>query len=100
MEKWLNHQLASGLPYFLPGMTVRWRDRRYVVVDCADFDTILGRELGKRRLHDIPIAEAEPDQIPDGRVPETPDLVSVPTNSCGWLARNSRRSNPCWRWIR
>jgi len=66
---------------FLPGMTVGWRDRRYVVVDCADFDTILCREFGKRRLHDIPIAEAEPDQIPDGGVPETPDLVSVPKNS-------------------
>src|SRR5215831_13992485 len=71
----------ATLVKFLPGMTVRWRDRRYVVVDCADFDTILCREFGKRRLHDISIAEAEPDQIPDGRVPETPDLISVPKNS-------------------
>jgi putative transposase len=78
----------------LPGMTVRWHGRRYEIVDCADFDTIVCREFGKRRLQGIPITEVEPDRMPGGRVPHSPDLVSVPKNVWQAAARKLAALKP------
>jgi hypothetical protein len=38
---------------FAPGKAIRWRKRRFVVVDCAALDTIIVREVGKRGLERI-----------------------------------------------
>ena len=46
---------------FLPGVTIRWRRRRYGIVDYAGLDAIVGREFGKHKLERIPIAEAQSD---------------------------------------
>jgi hypothetical protein len=35
---------------FIPRSTIRWRERRFVVVDYAGMDAIVAREAGKRRL--------------------------------------------------
>ena len=62
----------------LPDSTVRWRGRRYLIVDYQSLDAIIARQPGKRRLERIPVNEAAPDHashIVSGR---TPDLVSVP----------------------
>jgi putative transposase len=63
---------------FLPGSTIRWRARRFVVVDYAGMDAIIARELGKRKLERIPVKEAAPDRTVGDRAAWTPDLVSVP----------------------
>jgi len=65
---------------FLPGTTIRWHARRYVIVDHAGLGAIVGREFGKRKLERIPIAEAQPDQTSRGPATRTPDLVSVSEN--------------------
>jgi hypothetical protein len=31
---------------FIPGSTIRWRERRFVVVDYAGMDAIVAREVG------------------------------------------------------
>jgi putative transposase len=49
-----------------------------VVVDYADMDSIVARELGKRRLERIPVQDAAPDRSPGDRAAWTPDLVSIP----------------------
>jgi hypothetical protein len=77
---WLRSSNSSLVIKLLPGMTVRWHGRRHEIVDCADIDTIVCREFGKRGLHAIPITEVEPDRIPVGRAPHSPDVVSVPQN--------------------
>ena len=69
--------MAASLK-LLPGSTVRWRGRRYLIVDYQSLDAIIARQPGKRRLERIPVNEAAPDHashIVSGR---TPDLVSVP----------------------
>ena len=43
---------------FLPGSTIRWRATRFIVVDYADIDAIIARELGKRKLERIPVRDA------------------------------------------
>ena len=63
---------------FVPGSTIRWRDRRFVFVDYAGLDAILAREIGKRRLHRVPVAEAVVDLTQGDRDDWTPALVSVP----------------------
>lgn len=63
---------------FAPGSTIRWRAKRFVVVDYADMDSIVARELGKRRLERIPVRGAAPDQSPGDQAAWTPDLVSIP----------------------
>jgi hypothetical protein len=35
---------------FIPRSTIRWRERRFVVVDYAGMDAIFAREVGKRGL--------------------------------------------------
>ena len=42
---------------FTPGRIIRWRKLRFVVVDCTGFEAIIAREVGKRRLERIPVAE-------------------------------------------
>ena len=69
--------MAASLK-LLPGSTVRWRGRRYLIVDYQSLDAIIARQPGKLRLERIPVNEAAPDHashIVSGR---TPDLVSVP----------------------
>src|SRR5215471_704433 len=63
---------------FAPGSTIRWGAKRFVVVDYADMDSIVARELGKRRLERIPVQDAAPDPSPGDRAAWTPDLVSIP----------------------
>jgi hypothetical protein len=53
--------MAASLKLF-PGSTVRWCGRRYIILDYAGLDAIIGREPGKRRPERIPISEAKPDQ--------------------------------------
>jgi hypothetical protein len=40
---------------FIPGTTIRWRARRFVIVDYAGLDALVAREIGKRRLYRIPL---------------------------------------------
>lgn len=68
---------------FVPGSSVCWRNRRFLVVDCLGLETIIARERGKRRLERIPIKEARPDLGKDG-VRQTADLISVPEKA--WQA--------------
>ncbi len=63
---------------FIPGSTIQWRAKRFIVVDYADMDSIIARDLGKRRLERIPVQDAAPDRNPGDRAAWTPDLVSVP----------------------
>ena len=63
---------------FIPGSTIRRRERRFVVVDYAGMDAIVAREVGKRRLQRIPVNQAITDLTPGDRDAWTPDLVSVP----------------------
>jgi hypothetical protein len=62
---------------FAPGSTICWHAKRFVVVDYAGMDSIVARELGKRRLEHIPVRDAAPDRIWGDRTAWTPDLVSV-----------------------
>jgi transcriptional regulator of met regulon len=43
----------AGSVRFAPGKAIRWRKRRFVVVDCAALDTIIVREVGKRGIERI-----------------------------------------------
>jgi putative transposase len=63
---------------FILGNTIRWRERRVVVVDYAGMDAIVAREVGKRKVQRIPVNEAVADLTPGDRAAWTPDLVSVP----------------------
>ena len=60
-----------------PGKTIRWRKRRFVVVDSTGFDAIIAREVGKSRLARIPVSEVQPDHTTDRRGGSASDLVSV-----------------------
>ena len=60
-----------------PGRTIRWRKRRFVVVDSTGFDAIIAREVGKRHLARIPVSEARPDHATGRRAASATDLVSV-----------------------
>ena len=63
---------------FIPGSTIRWGAKRFVVVDYAGMDAIIAREVGKRKLERIPVRVADPDRTPGDRTAWTPDLVSIP----------------------
>ena len=69
--------MAASLK-LLPGSTVRWRGRRYLIVDYQSLDAIIARQSGKRRLERIPVNEAAPDHASHIVSGGTPDLVSVP----------------------
>jgi hypothetical protein len=47
--------MAASLK-LLPGSAVRWRGRRYLIVDHERLDAIIARQPGKRRLEGLPIA--------------------------------------------
>src|SRR5258708_36582189 len=59
-------------------LTVRWRARRYLIVDYESLDAIIARQPGKRRLERIPVNEAAPDHASHIVSAWTPDLASVP----------------------
>jgi hypothetical protein len=69
--------MAASLK-LLPGSTVRWRGRRYLIVDYESLDAIIARQPGKRRLELIPVNEAAPDHASHIVSAWTPDLASVP----------------------
>src|SRR5580692_8588049 len=69
--------MAASLK-LLPGSTVRWRGRRYLIVDYESLDAIIARQPGKRRLERIPVNEAAPDHASHIVSALTPDLASVP----------------------
>ena len=69
--------MAASLK-LLPGSTVRWRGRRYLIVDYESLDAIIARQPGKRRLERIPVNEAAPDHASHIVSAWTPDLASVP----------------------
>ena len=66
---------------FIPGSTIRWRAKRFIIVDYAGMDSIIARELGKRGLERIPVRDAKPDRTPGDRAAWTPDLVSIPEDA-------------------
>jgi hypothetical protein len=88
---------------FLPGSMIRWRARRFIVVDYADIDAIIARELGKRKLERIPVLDAKPDRTPGDQKAWTPDLVSIPAEAWkragGHLARTHRKGSFVWEWL-
>ena len=63
---------------FTPGRIIRWRKRRFVVVDCTGFEAIIAREVGKWRLERIPVAEAQPDHSINQRAISVTNLVAIP----------------------
>ena len=69
--------MAASLK-LLPGSTVRWRGRRYLIVDYESLDAIIARQPGKRRLERIAVNEAAPDHASHIVSAWTPDLASVP----------------------
>ena len=79
--------MAASLKLF-PGSTVRWCGRRYMILDYAGLDAIIGREPGKRRPERIPVSEAKPDQHQADSAWMPPDLVSVPEEE--WQAAVER----------
>jgi hypothetical protein len=46
----------------IPGSTIRWGARRFVVVDYVGLDAVIAREVGKRKLERIPVRVANPDR--------------------------------------
>src|SRR5258705_11490675 len=48
--------MAASLK-LLPGSTVRWRGRRYLIVDYESLDAIIARQPGKRRLAGLSLLE-------------------------------------------
>src|SRR5215472_2809924 len=73
---------------FTPGSIIRWHDRRFVVIECAALDSIVAREVGKRRLDRIPVNEAQPDYPVDDNTSSQMNLISVPEGQ--WVAASSR----------
>ena len=79
---------------FIPGSTIRGRERRFVVVDYAGMDAIVAREVGKRRLQRIPVNQAITDLTPGDRDAWTPDLVSVPEEAWQTAVRRFKILRP------
>jgi putative transposase len=63
---------------FKPGTIVRWRGRRFVVIDCVGLDSIVGRQVGKHKLDQIPVSEALPDHPTNGGTNPQINVISVP----------------------
>src|SRR6266481_4300084 len=81
--------MAASLK-LLPGSTVRWRGRRYLIVDYESLDAIIARQPGKRRLERIPVNEAAPDHASHIVSAWTPDLASVPEEAWQKAVKRSR----------
>lgn len=67
----------SSVVSFVPGTTVRWGDRRVVVIDSDGLDILLVRLIGDQRIKRAPIAEIKPDVSQSPNTFVVPDLVSV-----------------------
>jgi hypothetical protein len=52
---------------------IRWRATQFIVLDYADIDAIVARELGKRKLERIPVRDAKPDRTPGDQKAWTPE---------------------------
>jgi putative transposase len=75
----VSRDLMAAMLKFLPGSTIRWRDRQYLIVDYVGLDAVLAREPGKVKLERIPVSEAQPNHAPRAAW-IAPDLVSVSEN--------------------
>jgi hypothetical protein len=53
-----------------------------VVVDCVGLDRIIGRQVGKRKLEQIPVSEALPDHPINGGTNLQTNVISVPEKEC------------------
>jgi putative transposase len=86
----MNAKSTSVAVAFTPGRIIRWHGRRFVVVDCDGLDSIVARQVGKRRLNRIPVDEV----LPDGPIPSLSgsqfNLVGVPEEQ--WQAASKRFS--------
>jgi hypothetical protein len=60
----------------VPGTIIRWRKRRFVVVDSDGMETIISQEYRKGGFERIPVREALPDKVQ--RPAQRSDLISVP----------------------
>ena len=69
----------------IPGSTIRWGARRFVVVDYVGLDAVIAREVGKRKLERIPVRVANPDRTPGDRargLPISSPYRKGPAGSC------------------
>ena len=85
--------MATSLK-LLPGSTVRWHDRRYLIVDYESLDAIIARQPGKRRLERIPVNEVTPDPASHIVSASTPNLVSVPEEAWQTAVKRFRVLKP------
>jgi putative transposase len=85
--------MATSLK-LLPGSTVRWHDRRYLIVDYESLDAIIARQPGKRRLERIPVNEVAPDRGSHIVSASTPNLVSVPEEAWQTAVKRFRVLKP------
>jgi hypothetical protein len=85
--------MATSLK-LLPGSTVRWHDRRYLIVDYESLDTIIARQPGKHRLERIPVNEVAPDRASHIVSASTPNLVSVPEEAWQTAVKRFRVLKP------
>lgn len=85
--------MAASLK-LLPGSTVRWHDRRYLIVDYESLDAIIARQPGTRRLERIPVNEVTPDPACHIVSASTPNLVSVPDEAWQTAVKRFRVLKP------
>ena len=67
----------------IPGSTIRWGARRFVVVDYVGLDAVIAREVGKRNLNASRCGSATQIGPLGDRAAWTPDLVSIPEGNLG-----------------
>jgi len=70
-----------------------------VVVDYADMDSIVARELGKRKLERIPVRDAIPDRFPSDRAAWTPDLVPISERAWQTAVKRFKALKPIIGWL-
>ncbi|CAG0995415.1 Transposon Tn7 transposition protein TnsB [Rhodocyclaceae bacterium] len=78
----------NAIVSFVPGTTVRWRDRRVIVVDCEGLETLLVLRTGDQKVKRVPIAEVSADHDKAATSFVAPDLLSVSEKD--WDAAVSR----------
>ena len=66
-----------------------------MVVDYADIDSIVARELGKRRLERIPVRDAIPDRFPSDRA----DLVPISERAWQTAVKRFKALKPIIGWL-
>ena len=82
----------SGSVKLLPGSTVRWRGRLYLIVDYESLEAMIARQPHKRTLERIPVKEVAPDHQSHGVSAPTPNLVSVPDDD--WQISDTEIRDP------